>query len=168
MTQVTTTWGKHEVILHWLAIEDLPKDAVITTAHGICFSDPEHILLVNLDTRGWDFPGGHMEGSETPEECFLREAMEEACISGDLTLIGYVAVDNRNDNFWDSSMYPAIGYQAYYRMDITEFHPFLQDFESSERNTFAVSDVKVIHQRWNDLYETILETALNVREEIAQ
>lgn len=160
MTQVTTIWGNHEVTLEWIGVDELPKNAVITTAHGICFSEPNFVLLVNLDPRGWDFPGGHMEGLETSEECFRREAMEEACISGDVKLIGYVAVDNRNDSLWDSSMYPAIGYQAYYRMDITTFHPFIQDFESSERNSFEIADVKEVHQRWNDLYDAILDTAI--------
>jgi 8-oxo-dGTP pyrophosphatase MutT (NUDIX family) len=119
--------------------------------------------MVNLDSRGWDIPGGHMEDSETPEECFAREAMEEACISGPARMIGYVLVDNREDPAFDeaTSKYPAVGCQIFYRMDVESMHDFVQDFESNERALFSVEDVPSQHGNWHEVNQAILDLAVN-------
>lgn len=160
MTTLQTTWGIHEVTLTWIPATNIPEKYIVSSAHGICFHE-DRIAMVNLfESRGWDFPGGHMEVGETPNECFAREAMEEACIVGKSTVIGYILVDNRNDPNHDSSKYPDIGCQVYYRMDIDTILPFVQDFESSERDFFAVEEVPVKHDGWNAIHQAVLDTAL--------
>lgn len=37
---------------------------------------PEQFLAIR-NKRGWDIPGGHVESSETPEQSFHREVLEE-------------------------------------------------------------------------------------------
>ena len=79
-TRKTTTyvdWGGARIKLTWRAGNSLPDRRLITSVHGFCF-DVAKLLLVDLETRGWDFPGGHIEAGESPEECFKREVMEEA------------------------------------------------------------------------------------------
>ena len=47
----------------------------------ICISPKNRILLVQgAETRKWSFPKGHMEGSETAQDCALRELTEETGI----------------------------------------------------------------------------------------
>lgn len=38
---------------------------------------PEKFVMIK-NKRGWDIPGGHVEGSEKPLEAFARELTEEA------------------------------------------------------------------------------------------
>lgn len=38
--------------------------------------------MVDDNHRGWDFPGGHIEPGESPEDCFKREAQEEGYVEG--------------------------------------------------------------------------------------
>lgn len=61
-------WGGSKVKLTWKRDSQLPPRKLITSVHGICFKE-EKLLLVNLNHRGWDFPGGHIEHEENPEDC---------------------------------------------------------------------------------------------------
>jgi len=159
MTTLQTSWGSHPVTLTWVPASAAPEGYTVTSTHGFCFHE-EKVVMVNLESRGWDFPGGHMEAGETPEECFAREAMEEACISGNSEIIGYILVDNRNDPTHDSSKYPDVGCQIYYRMNVEEIHPFVQDFESSERALFSADEIPAKHDGWNIINQAILDVAV--------
>ena len=63
MTSTYVDWGGHRLKLTWES-GLLPERELITSVHGFCFKDGK-LLMVDLDDRGWDFPGGHIEVGET-------------------------------------------------------------------------------------------------------
>jgi 8-oxo-dGTP pyrophosphatase MutT (NUDIX family) len=161
MTAIYVNWGEAKVKLSWNRDKQLPPKELITSVHGFCFKDNK-LLLANLNHRGWDFPGGHIEVDETPEECFKREAYEEGYVTGSCHLLGHMVVDhNENPNWNESSPYPKVGYQVFYRMDIEQLYDFKAKYESGERILIHPSEVIEFYHNWNELYQEILDYALS-------
>ena len=60
-----------------LILDDtLPPVHLITSALTLAFHG-HSILMTNLNARGWDIPGGHIEQGESPEQALHREVFEE-------------------------------------------------------------------------------------------
>ncbi|SFC75296.1 NUDIX domain-containing protein [Bacillus sp. 491mf] len=162
MTTIYANYGLETVKLTWKEVNELPPRELITSVHGFCFYNNE-VLLVNLNERGWDFPGGHIELDETPESCFQREVMEEGYVEGICTFLGYIIVDHSENMSWnEKSPYPKIGYQPFYCMDITTVHDFAGKYESMNRIFIEPSKVNHYYSKWNALYEEIFHCALNL------
>ena len=160
MNALQVQWGESVVKLSFEKSLVLPPAHLITSAHGFCIYEGK-LLMVDLNDRGWDFPGGHIEVNETPEDCFKREALEEGYVEGNCTLLGAIKVDHSDNPMWtESSRYPKIGYQVFYKMDITKFHPFLAEHESSRRQLIIPSEAAKYHKGWNGLFEYMIQSLL--------
>lgn len=164
MKTAYVNWGESKVKLTWIPDKQLPQQNLVTSVHGFCFYNRE-LLMVDLKDRGWDFPGGHIEKGERPEECFKRESMEEGYVSGTCHLLGYMEVNHHDNPVWnENSPYPKIGYQIFYRMDIEELHAFEGNYESARRIFINPRDVADYYQDWHDVYQSILDSACSFAE----
>lgn len=144
-------WGNGKVKLTCIQANELPEKELITSAHGLCFKDNK-LLLMNLNHRGWDIPGGHIEKEEAPADCFKREAYEEGYITGSCSLLGYIAVNHTENIEWNSEgRYPKVGYQIFYRMDVQQIYEFKAAHESRDRIWINPKDIKKYNKNWNTL-----------------
>lgn len=131
--QTYVIWDGQTVSLTWQPYKPLKENDILTSVHGYCFLD-EKLVLVQVKGRGFNVPGGHVEKGEEPEQALRREIYEEAYIEGDFTYIGAIKVDHsENRGFMENGKYPKVGYQLFYRMDITKCFPFLRQFETTAR-----------------------------------
>lgn len=160
---VYVTWGSGKVKLTWKPKSEIEQTNSVTSAHGFCFYK-EQLLLVNLNHRGWDITGGHIESNESPKDCFNREAMEEGYVEGESHFLGYVEVNHHeNPNWNEASPYPKVGYQAFYRMNINHLHPFSSEFESSQRIFIDPKNAPEYHHEWNEVLQESLEYAMTIK-----
>ncbi len=87
--------------------------------------------------------------------------MEEGYVEGDCTLLGYMIIDHSENSQWnDTSPYPKIGYQVFYRMDIHALHPFAAKYESSQRILINPINISLYYSGWHEVYQEILDCAL--------
>jgi 8-oxo-dGTP diphosphatase len=141
---IKVRWGSGIVELTWIRTEQAPPNETVTSVHGCCFHQ-DKVLLVNIKGRGFNFPGGHVETDETPEEAFHREVLEEAFVKGRVRQIGMIEVSHKNNSEFDpKGKYPLIGYQVYYRMDIEEVLPFQRNAESAFRIWAEPSEIPYV------------------------
>jgi len=80
----------------------LPKKELVSAVFLIALEGSK-ILAIKND-RGWDIPGGHIEGGETPEEALIREVKEEAgAVFSDVKLLAVIESDD-TDRYKDKVM----------------------------------------------------------------
>jgi 8-oxo-dGTP diphosphatase len=160
--QIYVNWNGHNVKLTWLPNKKIHDFNKITSVHGFCFHQG-NILLVNVNGRGFNIPGGHLEKGETPEEAFHREAYEEGYVKGKAQYIGAIEVSHEdNPLFFPGGKYPLIGYQVFYKMKIEECLAFLRENETSTRIWVEPEEVPYIIND-HELSILVLKEALKIR-----
>lgn len=160
MNSIYVNWGGGRIRITPMPGVPVPSIELVTSVHGFCF-DQGKLLLVDLNHRGGDIPGGHRESGETPEQAFRREALEEAYVEGRCTYLGCSEIDHRENPRWQpGGKYPLVGYQVYFRMDIDRLLPFDGAYESRGRRLVDPSDAPRHHHSWNEQLAFWLAEAL--------
>lgn len=160
MKSMIVEWGGQPVKLTWLPDYNIKDEDVVTSVHAICIQNNK-IVLSKIKNRGFNYPGGHVEKGESLEEAIHREVYEEAYIKGDITYIGAIEVDHKDDqHFKMNGKYPVVGYQAFYRMDVKRCDPFLRENESLARIWVEPSEIPYVIED-HDIVLTILKKALS-------
>jgi 8-oxo-dGTP pyrophosphatase MutT (NUDIX family) len=119
-----------------------------TGAHGFCFHR-DTVVLCDIDGRGLTIPGGHIDQGESIEECFRREASEEACIElGRVVLLGYIEADHGANQDYDGP-YPVRSVQAVFYSEVVSVSSFSSQYESGQRLFVQVADIPELHHEWN-------------------
>ncbi|RUS41952.1 NUDIX hydrolase [Cohnella sp. AR92] len=159
---INVDWNGHNVKLTWIPTDKQPDSKKVTSVHGYCF-DNDRILLVKVDGRGFNIPGGHVEEGETPEQAFHREALEEGCIRGNAIYLGMIEISNEHNTKFDpNGKYPYIGYQLFYRMNITSILPFDRKNETLTRIWVEPGEIPFVIND-HELSLLILDEALKAK-----
>ena len=64
-------------IAWWGLASPMAEKRPLVVVQAVVLTDEGILLTVRSDLRGWELPGGNLEGSETPEEALVREVREE-------------------------------------------------------------------------------------------
>lgn len=120
-----------------LVITDQQPDQQCITCSFVLAFVGDRLLLTNLNARGWDIPGGHMEAGETPEEAARRELYEETGARVDeLNFLGYEVIRLLGDKP-DGYKYPyPDSYMVFYGARISAMEDYTANEESAGRGLF--------------------------------
>ncbi|WP_010095525.1 NUDIX hydrolase [Ornithinibacillus scapharcae] len=160
MSSIYMNWGSAIVKLTWRK-DFHPTRELITSVHGFCFLE-DNLLMVHLNDRGWDLPGGHIEKGEAPEECLKREVLEEGYVKGDSIFLGALEVNHQDNPNWnEASPYPLVGYQLFYKMNINKVLSFKGENESDERMFIHPSEISK-YKEWYGMHQEMLLYAMQI------
>jgi 8-oxo-dGTP diphosphatase len=117
----------------YIGTDMMPPFEQVTAVFAVPFTKEGKIVAVNLFSRGYDLPGGHVdEGEKSPEETLRREVMEEAS----MTICGLVLSEVIESDYCDDR----VSYLLLYAAFVDEIHEFVPNNESSERIEVSVDE----------------------------
>ena len=151
-----------------LVLDDmLPSQELITAVFGLIF-DEELFLMTQLNKRGWDIPGGHIEAGELPIDAVIREIFEETATRvKNLQIFAYERFELQGA-IPESYKYPCpISYQLFYLGQVMMMEDFSPTNEAHARKLFTPEEVgrTAWGRRGMILYEAAL-TAIREQKDV--
>ncbi|MDJ0759315.1 MAG: NUDIX domain-containing protein [Woeseiaceae bacterium] len=157
MIEAVAHWPSGRVRIEWHG--PVATEMPVTGAHGFCFHDGR-VLVCEIPQRGLTIPGGHIDEGESPADCLVREASEEASVDlTDLKLLGFIEADHRQNRDF-AGQYPMRSVQAIYRANVDVVHAFGCRHESTRRQFVEITDLPSVHHEWNAVLQAALDAAL--------
>jgi 8-oxo-dGTP diphosphatase len=139
--------------------DKVPELQLVTCSFVLAFKG-DKLLLTNLNGRGWDIPGGHIEQGETLEEAARRELLEETGAHVDnINFLGYEVISllgGKPDGY--KYPYPE-SYMVFYCARITSLEDYKENHESSGRELYEPELARNIG--WVQANLEMYEEALN-------
>lgn len=134
-----------------------PLASFISVVILLTFNEKGEILAIQ-NPRGWDFPGGHVEQGEAPEDALHREAFEEAC-ERIRTIIPFASART------SKVIGPYAGkYIIFYFAKLKQVLPFLSKYETTARKFVGTDQFLEIYGGGApNLAREILQLELNIR-----
>lgn len=112
----------------------------------------EHVVLCDIEGRGWSVPSGHILEGETPEQAIRREAQEEAGIVLDrLQPLGIYMLQEADGSQW---------YAPVFVGEVVHFTAIPDSSESHGVLLIPPEDVQEVYHLWDPLIEEVFRYAL--------
>ena len=154
-TYTRETWFDGTVSV-WSGSTPVSHAAAVTAA--ITFLQREQqFVLVDVRSRGWDLPGGHLENNETPVQALEREISEETGIPAEavskVEAVGWIHLRPTNDDDLEIVF-------AVYRANANGDHPLTTKVpeEIREVRTFTAAELRNLaaNRIWQPFLDSII------------
>lgn len=166
MQPVRTVYNKSWIpfeckVEYYLCSSRADFNGPVTTVHGLFFNQNKELLLVKHKRRGWEVPGGHIEGGESFIEAMHRELYEETqmyCTS--LRQLGYLKKEALVEKPVDCSYPHPISYCLFYTATISRVDDFTGDESIEEARFFSFAEAS--QNKWIINYSEYFEEAKRI------
>lgn len=123
---------------------ELPPPELITSAFVLAFKGRE-MIVTNLNDRGWDVPGGHIEAGETPVQAVKRELYEETgAFIEEPELLGYMMINLHGERPRNYKYPFPTSYMVFYCAKIAKLDVFQSTEEAKGRALLSPEQVQSI------------------------
>ena len=156
----TDYWQKTESYIEFIIANELPAGIPVSAVKLVSIVD-RAILLVDTP-KGWDIPGGHLEGSETAQEALHREIKEETggILNGEI-LLGYLQITNKIENEFNKN-YPKVSCIAIYQGVVNDISNDLHH-ESVAAEYHPLNNLPSNIADWSQLSQEIIDYTVSLQ-----
>lgn len=125
----------------------LPKNELVSAVFLVALNGSKILAIEN--ERGWDIPGGHVEGKETPEEALIREVEEEAGASFSNAKLFAILGSNNKEKYIDKVMFV-------YITNNFKLGQFTPSEDAFDRGIIEINDFLLKYKQHFNISELIL------------
>jgi len=157
----TEVWFDGQTEVSFIPAERDTEELPVTAVKIFDIANGEVLLVEVSEKGGWDIPGGHVEGSETPLEAAEREVKEETNGKvSDLSLFGYLDMKKvietpQNKDYPDRSLIAMFTGKV---SDVATNNNSLT-FEATRLGYYKLEEVSMHSPFWTKLSQQVLDYA---------